>query len=162
MHVNTALRLWVSGATVMALGVSAGASAHHSYAEFDRTNLLSMNGTIAKVEMKNPHSFVWLYGAKKPDGSHDLYGFENGSAAMLRRFGWKDDTLAAGEKVTVRYFPLRDGRKGGYFVGAVHADGRITEGDPYAPGGSKEAQAPRSSVPKGVSIDAPATPGAAK
>lgn len=97
---------------------------------------IAVSGTVAKVEWINPHAFVWLY-VQNQQGGHDLYAFENGSAAMLRRFGWTKDTLAVGEKVTLHYRPLRDGRRGGYFIQATHADGRVTTGDPYAPGGTK-------------------------
>jgi hypothetical protein len=118
------------------LGISAVASAHHSYAEFDMSKRVTLNGTVAKVEWINPHTYVWMYVPKK-QGGHDLYAFENGSPAMLRRFGWSKSTLPTGEKVTVLYHPLKDGRPGGSFIRATHADGRVTAGDPYAPGGEK-------------------------
>lgn len=119
-----------------ALGMSAAASAHHSYSVFDLTQQRSVSGSIAKVEWSNPHTFVWVYVPGKR-GQQDLYAFENGSVNMLKRYGWTASTLAVGEKVTVKYFPLRDGRNGGSFIQATHADGRVTSGDPYGPGGAK-------------------------
>ena len=116
--------------------VCASASAHHSYAEFDMSKTSVVKGTVAKVEWSNPHAYLWVY-VSTGQGGHDLYAFENGSPAMLRRFGWTKDTLPVGEKITVQYRPLLDGRKGGYFIQAIHADGRVTGGDPYAPGGAK-------------------------
>ena len=129
-------------AAAVSLGICAVTSAHHSYSEFDMSKQVTLNGTIAKVEWTNPHTYVWMYVPKK-QGGHDLYAFENGSPAMLRRFGWTKDTLPIGEKVTVQYRPLKDGRPGGSFIRATHADGRVTGGDPYAPGGERVAEITR-------------------
>lgn len=129
-------------AAAVSLGICAVAAAHHSYAEFDMSKTVNLNGTIAKVEWINPHTYVWMY-VPKQQGGHDLYAFENGSPAMLRRFGWTKSTLPTGEKVTVHYHPLKDGRSGGSFIRATHADGRVTAGDPYAPGGEKFAEVTR-------------------
>lgn len=112
------------------------ALAHHSYAAYDLARPASLQGTVAKLEWMNPHVFVWLYVPRK-SGGHDLFSFESGSAAMLKRYGWTPQTLRAGEPVTVAYFPLRDGGKGGYFFKATHADGRIETTDPHAPGGTQ-------------------------
>lgn len=124
---------------VIATGLSGAAMAHHSYAMFDLKKSATVEGTVAKLEWKNPHSFVWVY-VKKPDkpGEYDLWGFENGPTGLMQRQGWKPDSLKAGEKIVVQYFPLRDGRTGGHFVRAVRADGSELIGDPYAPGVGKE------------------------
>src|SRR5262245_53307730 len=114
--------------------------AHHSYAMFDHSRTVTLEGSVAKVEWVNPHVFVWLYVKKqggKP-GEYDLYGFENGPVTMMMREGWTKDTLRIGEIVSVQFFPLNDGRNGGYFIKAVHADGRVSVGDRHAPGVSAE------------------------
>lgn len=111
---------------------------------FDTTKSVFVEGTVAKIEWVNPHTFVWLYVQKadKP-GEYDLYGFENGPINMLTRNGWTQDSLRAGEKLTVQYFPLKDGRTGGSFVKAIHADGTELVGDKFAPGVADAAkQAP--------------------
>ncbi len=132
-----ALARALSSATVATLAASIvlPASAHHSYAMFDMSKSIAVQGTVAKIEWVNPHVFVWVYVAT-PDqpGKYDLYGFENGPIGMLTRYGWSKDSLAVGEKITVQYFPLRDGRTGGYFIKATHADGKEHLGDPFAPG----------------------------
>ena len=111
------------------------AYSHHSYSMFDHSKTVTVEGTVARVEWVNPHVFVWLY-VKKPGepGKYDLYGFENGPITMMMRVGWTKDTLKTGEKVSVQFFPLQDGRAGGYFIKAVHADGRVSIGDTHAPG----------------------------
>jgi hypothetical protein len=126
---------------------SAPLRAHHSYAMFDGTKTLTVTGTVAKIEWVNPHVYVWVYvpNPKAPSG-YDLYAFENGSTGVLSRLGWSKSTFAAGEKISVDYLPLKDGRTGGHFVKATHADGRITKGA-GGPGAlrvvPKEAQVPQ-------------------
>lgn len=122
-------------ASAVACLAAASASAHHSYAMFDTTKSTFVEGTVAKVEWVNPHTFVWLY-VEKPEqpGEYDLYAFENGPVTMLMRNGWTKDTLRVGERLIVQYFPLKDGRTGGSFVRAIHEDGTESIGDEFAPG----------------------------
>ncbi|HEV7633286.1 MAG TPA: DUF6152 family protein [Steroidobacteraceae bacterium] len=109
--------------------IAYGALAHHSYVMFDGSKTLTVSGTIAKLEWRNPHVFVWVYvpKASAPTG-YELYAFENGSTNVLAKLGWSKTTFAAGEKVTVDYWPLRDGRAGGHLVKATHADGKVSLG----------------------------------
>lgn len=118
---------------------SAAALAHHSYSMFDISRAVVVDGSVAKLEWTNPHVFVWVY-VKKPDepSEYDLYAFESGPIGFLARNGWNKDSLAAGEKVRVQYFPLRDGRPGGSFIRLVRADGSEMIGDQYSPGVAQE------------------------
>ncbi len=127
------------------LGMSP-AMAHHSYAMFDRTKKLTIQGTIAKYEFTNPHIYIWLY-VKNAEGKYDTYAIEGGSSQMLARVGWNGTTVVAGEKVSIDYNPLKDGRTGGYFVHLAKADGTQISGDGAAgqgngrlPGSAGEAQ----------------------
>lgn len=133
-------------AMMVIVGAAHAAFGHHSYAAYDLAKPMSVAGTVAKLEWSNPHIFLWLYVPGKKAGDYDLWSFESGSLTMLKRNGWTPQTLQAGEKVTVEYFPLKDGKQGGYFFKAVHADGRIETTDPHAPGGAQfTPPAPRGS-----------------
>jgi len=120
------MRLVVIAACLLLTG---SAWAHHSYAMFDGSKTISVTGTIAKLEWMNPHVFVWVYvpNAKAANG-YDLYAFENGSPNVLTRIGWTAKSLNAGEKVTVEYWPLKDGRAGGHFLKATLGDGHVLFG----------------------------------
>src|SRR6185437_10775397 len=102
------------------------AQAHHTYAMFDRSQTLTLHGTVAKLEWTNPHVFVWLYvqSASNP-GKYDLYALENGSPNAISKIGWNKESLQPGDKVTIEYWPLRDGRKGGHLAKATLATGRV-------------------------------------
>lgn len=117
----------------MMLCGSAKVLAHHSYAMFDRAKTIVVRGTLAQLEWKNPHGFVWVY-VEKPSqpGQYDLFAFEASSINRMVRYGWSKDSVKAGDKVAVQYFPLKDGRTGGYLVRVVRPDGSELRGDPQA------------------------------
>jgi hypothetical protein len=56
------------------------------------------------------------------------------SPSWLGRHEWSSRSLKAGEKVTLDYYPLRDGRKGGFFVRVKTPDGKTLQGLPGGPG----------------------------
>jgi hypothetical protein len=130
-----ASRIWLIG--VAALVIVLPVMAHHSYAVFDVTKQLTVAGTVAKFEWTNPHTYLWVY-VPKPDSpkEYDLYGFENGPPSMMTRVGWTSSVLKSGDKVSIDYSPLKDGRHGGHLIQITLADGRILHGDPAAPGGA--------------------------
>jgi hypothetical protein len=142
---NFSLRRVTAGIGVLAawlLACSQAALAHHSYAMFDASRKATVSGTIAKLEWMNPHAFVWLYVPHdSPSGHFDLYAFENGSVNALTRLGWSATTLRAGDKITVEYWPLKDGRLGGHGDKFTLPDGRVL----YSAGGpdAKDGRSPR-------------------
>jgi hypothetical protein len=122
-------------------------SAHHSYAMFDATKTLKVAGTVAKLEWMNPHVYLWVYVPNPAASSgYDLYAFENGSTGVLSRLGWSKSSFTTGERITVEYWPLKDGRPGGHYIKGTHADGRVSPGA-GGPGTTrvvpKEAQVPQ-------------------
>jgi len=121
--------LCLAALTGVSLVLAQPVRAHHSYIMFDGSTSKSVTGTVARLEWRNPHVFVWLYvrNSSAP-GGYDLYAFENASPAVLVRMGWSKDVLAAGETITVEYWPLKDGRNGGHFVKATRSDGRTLPG----------------------------------
>ena len=128
------IRNWLIG--VAASMIVFPVMAHHSYAVFDVTKRLTVSGTVAKFEWTNPHSYLWIY-VPKPGipREYDLYGFENGPPSMMTRVGWTKSVFKSGDKVSIDYSPLKDGRHGGHLIQATLPDGRVLGGDPAAPGG---------------------------
>ena len=130
--------------TLTAAALSATAAlAHHSMAMFDKTGSRLVEGSIAKFEWTNPHAFVWMYvkNATSPNG-YELYAFESDAVNILGANGWSKDSLKAGDRVSIRYFPLLDGRPGGYLVWVERADGGKLIGDRDTPitGTARELQ----------------------
>jgi hypothetical protein len=107
---------------------SGSAAAHHSYAMFDESGTRTLNGTVAKLEWKNPHSFIWVYVPNPAAaGKYDLWAFENGSPSVLLKHGWDKNSFKAGDKVTVEYWPLRSGGNGGHCEKVTSADGKALQ-----------------------------------
>jgi hypothetical protein len=121
-------------AVAAAFLVLAPAFAHHSYAMFDFNKRSTVVGVVAKLEWMNPHTYVWIYVPNKAvETGYDLYTFENGPITLMTRLGWSKSTFTTGERITVEYAPLKDGRNGGHFVKAISADGRVINGDDGLP-----------------------------
>ena len=110
------------------LGYASISQAHHSYAMFDSSNgTRTVSGTVAKLEWKNPHVFIWVYVPSQAPGKYDLWAFENGSPSVLSKHGWSTEALKAGEKITMEYWPLRDGSMGGHCEKATRSDGQVLQ-----------------------------------
>jgi len=103
--------------------------AHHSYLMFDGATRRTVTGTVAKVEWMNPHVYLWVYVANASARTgYDTYAFENGSINVLSRLGWTKTTFAAGEKLTIEFFPLKDGGTGGHLIQVKTAAGKVLKG----------------------------------
>ena len=102
---------------------------HHSYAPFDKTRVLELEATIAKLEWENPHTTLWAYVIdESQESGYQLWAFETGSISMMGKAGWSRDAVTAGEVVTIEYFPLLDGGPGGELATLTHADGTSRRG----------------------------------
>ncbi len=104
---------------------------HHSYAMFDQTQLLNMNGTVTDFEWVNPHS--WLHvSIENESGSMETWSFESSSPGGLSREGWRADSVVAGDAIEVEFHPLRDGSRGGQLLVVAHSDGtKLCADDDY-------------------------------
>ena len=103
--------------TVMALAaglasLAAPASSHHSTAMFDwgRETRLE-NLIVERWVWTNPHTFIYAR-----DAAGNRWAFEGMSPNHLSRAGWTRRSLSPGESVDLTYYPLRDGRRGGFNV----------------------------------------------
>ena len=72
---------------------SGSAAAHHSFAAaYDENAPLNMEGVVTKVELTNPHSWLWV-DVTSEDGTVTNWGFEGGPPVNLFRHGLTRDTL---------------------------------------------------------------------
>lgn len=112
-------------AGILALGLaSPPLFGHHSFAMFDQTRKVTIQGTIEDIQWTNPH--VWIeVNVEKPDGSLELWGIEMTSKVHLTRQGFPIDKLAVGDQGTFVMSPYADGRPGGRFWTLETASGVI-------------------------------------
>jgi hypothetical protein len=128
----------ISGSVLLAGGA---AYAHHSYAMFDRTKLATVSGTVRTMQWTNPHVYLWVFANDKQD-DQDVWGFEFvGGPNGLERSGWNKRLMNVGDKITVTYHPLKDGRNGGEFENVVLPNGETWDARGKVPPEGRKAGA---------------------
>lgn len=114
---------WLGALAVAACAVSA--SAHHSFAMFDMKKDVIIKGTVTEFRWTNPHAWMHI-DVTDTDGTTN-WAFEMTSPNNLVNVGWRRSSLKVGDKVTVTYHPLVNGKAGGSLVRVVLPDGKVLE-----------------------------------
>ena len=110
------------------LGSGEAAFAHHSFAAFDMKQELWLSGTVSEVQYKNPHAWVFL-DVTDANGNTETWAIESGGPNILKRMGWKKNTIKVGDRVKALIHPMRDStKKGGSLVTFILADGTKISG----------------------------------
>ena len=88
--------------------VTAHLSAHHAFsAEFDAKMPITLQGTVTRIEMVNPHGWIYI-DVKSPDGKIVNWAIETGGPNALARRGVKKGFLPIGQVVTVTGYRAKD------------------------------------------------------
>jgi hypothetical protein len=90
-----------------ALFVASASQAHHSAAMYDEKQTLTIDGAVTKFEWSNPHVYIFMK-QLAADGKAVEWELEASPPSILRRLGWSQDTLHAGDTITVTGHPARD------------------------------------------------------
>jgi hypothetical protein len=115
----------------LALAAAVPAFAHHSFAMFDRSRRVILNGTVREFQWGNPHAWIQV-NANPADGKPaQEWGVELGSVNMLLRQGWRSATLKPGDKVAMVVNPMVNGSATAVLISVTLADGRV-----LGPGGA--------------------------
>ena len=108
------MRKKLAGLVVVAVMLlnAVSAFAHHSFAaEFDDKKPMTIKGTLTKVELTNPHGWLYL-NVKDKDGKVDNWAVETGAPlALLRQGGDVKKLLAVGTEIIVDGWLARNGSK---------------------------------------------------
>ncbi|HUI76366.1 MAG TPA: DUF6152 family protein [Bryobacteraceae bacterium] len=100
------------GWMVAAVGVLLAAlplAAHHAFtAEFDSNKPVKLRGTVTKVDMVNPHSWIHV-AVNNPDGTSTEWMVEGGSPNALVRHGFTKNSLPVGTEIIFEGFQAKDG-----------------------------------------------------
>ena len=101
------------------------AHAHHSSALFDTTKEITLEGVITKFDWRNPHVYMAMRVAEA-DGSQVEQDIEAGASSVLLPLGLTSESVAIGDRVTVRANPSKSG-PGHMVLGRelVKADGLV-------------------------------------
>jgi hypothetical protein len=125
-------------ASVLAL-CGAAALAHHSAAQFDFGQRVTIEGVVKKFNVTNPHTWATVELTDEKRGTRDAE-YEGHSASHFDRAGFTRDMVKPGDKIAILIAPRRDGEDGGFiqaftvngktigFGGLSPETGRRTEG----------------------------------
>jgi hypothetical protein len=103
------------------------ALAHHSRSVFDLEQEVTLEGVVSELEWTNPHVYIHLETDVGGDAPA-VWEIEASPPALMRRRGWTRETLAAGDRVSVRANPARDaGRAMALGVAVETADGAVLD-----------------------------------
>lgn len=137
---------------LLAVTASSSAFAHHSQAMFDMDKCRTIKGTVRTFQFGFPHSWLWIV-VPGPQGADDIWGFESAAPVQMMEVNprWKRDVVNKGDKVTIRYSPMKDGRHAGALGTLALPDGSVlraatpacaAELGPIVPAGAAAAGAP--------------------
>jgi hypothetical protein len=97
--------------------------AHHSFAaEYDSSQVLTLKGTISKVEWTNPHIYIYV-DVKDADGKVSTWALEGYPPNTLKRTGFTKDTLKIGDEITITAYKAKDGTNTGAGREITFSDG---------------------------------------
>jgi len=117
-------------ATIAAAMMAAPAWAHHSFAMYDQTVTKTLSGKLTRYVPGANHAQLLFVvvdndgNVMMKDGKPYQFGVETGSAIAMARNGVTVKTMAEGSFITVRFYPLRDGRDFGALAGMLISCGK--------------------------------------
>ena len=113
----------VTLAALMAV-LSVPVLAHHGRgATYDMKKRVTLEGTVSKVEWRNPHVIIYM-DVKDADGKVVTWGFENSGVSTLAQEGYNRNTLKVGQDITAIVNPAANGAPTAIVVKIVIADGK--------------------------------------
>ncbi len=113
----------LSLAALATVAFTAPALAHHSFAMFDQSKSVTLKGKVKELEWSNPHAWLRVE-VVDAAGKPQQYAFEMGSVARSTYDGWQRDTVRPGDMVSVTIAPLKDGSRGGMYLGIDLPNGK--------------------------------------
>ena len=114
--------------------------AHHSFsAAFDENRPINLQGKITKVELVNPHAWIWL-DVEGPDGEVVTWGIEGGPPTNLFRNGITKASLPVGTEIKLFGYQAKSGEPKGVGVFVEYLDGRKVFMGGSAPGADGNAR----------------------
>jgi hypothetical protein len=84
--------------------------AHHSASLYDRDHPVTVIGNVTEYRFLNPHVQIY-FEVVGEDGTAEKWLAESGPPQRLFRAGWNAKSLKVGDKISVKGFPVKDGRK---------------------------------------------------
>jgi Family of unknown function (DUF6152) len=120
MRINQIATFGVIGLTLAAVPLRA----HHAFtSEFDANQPVKLRGTVTKIELVNPHSWIHI-DVKDPDGKVTSWAIEGGTPNTLFRLGINKNSLPIGAELLVDGYRAKDGSNKANGRDITFADGK--------------------------------------
>jgi Family of unknown function (DUF6152) len=118
----------IAAVAPIVLLASTAAHAHHSFAvHFVADVTVEIEGVVTGFSFRNPHGLLGVDVAAD-DGSVEHWRVETNSPNILRRRGWSESSVHAGDRVTIEGYPARDGSTSMRVFRIAFPDGRMLIG----------------------------------
>jgi hypothetical protein len=119
----TNLKTVIAAGCAAALALcGAAAMAHHSAAQFDFSQRVTIEGTVKDFNVTNPHTWATVEITDDKRGTRDAQ-YEGHSASHFYRAGYTRDLAKPGDKIAILIAPRKDGEDGG-FIQAFTVNGK--------------------------------------
>jgi len=113
---------------LIGLMASLPVSSHHSPAShYLIDQMISVEGKVTKFRLINPHARIY-FDVTTAEGTVQHWLAEGNAAAILKRRGWKNDTLPPGDVIKISGNPARDGGHKMDWKLIVKEDGTVYRG----------------------------------
>jgi hypothetical protein len=89
-------------------GLACPASAHHSFAMFDREKTITVSGVVKEFMWASPHVLIEVV-TDGQRGDSGLWSIEGNAPSVLARGGWTSRSLRPGDKVSIAIHPSKNG-----------------------------------------------------
>ncbi len=103
------------GLALLALWCPSVSRAHHSATMYDFDQVITVEGVVKDFVWTNPHVMMWVVVPATGEKPEQNWQLENTSPGRLVRSGWNKNVFKPGTPVRVEFWPLRNGKSGGYF-----------------------------------------------
>ncbi len=114
-------------------------SAHHAFsAAFDENKPINLQGKVTKVELVNPHSWLWI-DVTGEDGKVTNWGVEGGPPVNLFRNGITKTSLPVGSEIKVFAYQAKSGESKCVGVFVEYLDGKKVFMGGSAPGANGQS-----------------------
>jgi len=116
------------GMALCGLMATGSLMAHHSLAGvYDMKNDKELSGSLESLKFVNPHGSLTV-GVKNADGTTTSWVLTLGSATALAQRGigkTGPNALHAGDNITIKFIPAKDGSPLGFLKTVIMPDGRV-------------------------------------
>jgi len=93
--------------------ISQSLLAHHGPSAFDLTKSITGTGKVTELEWRNPHVILHV-DIKDDKVAARSWAIEMYNPLTMRRAGWNQDILKAGDEITITFHPAKNGNTLGY------------------------------------------------